>query len=129
MEIFDTPDIWTGGKRGSFVSTAGFEVAGVVFYVHASEFFWGCSLGCYGGGYGDARLERYRAFMLVPGQLQKIKRADFWGAIIALQSKKPCHSGIDKRNVSMSIGKVLFRGCLVKHLPLVKNGDVISSLQ
>ena len=28
LEIFDTPDIWTDGKRGNFVSTGGFEVAG-----------------------------------------------------------------------------------------------------
>ena len=36
--------------------------------------------------YGDACLERCRAFMLVPGVMQTVQRAEFWGAVIALQA-------------------------------------------
>ena len=68
--------------------------------------------------YGDARLERCRAFIVVPGPLH----AEFWGAIIALQSCWPCHLGIDNLNVARTIGRLLDRGCLAKPLPWSKMG-------
>ena len=43
-------------------------------------------------------------FMPVPGPQQTAQRADFWGAIIGLQSYWPCHLGIDNLNVARSIG-------------------------
>ena len=57
--------------------------------------------------YGDARLERCRAFMPVPGVMQTVERAEFWGAIIAMQAYWPCHLGIDNLNVAGSIGRLL----------------------
>ena len=36
--------------------------------------------------YGDARLERCRAFLPVPGIMQTVQRAECWGAIVALQA-------------------------------------------
>ena len=39
--------------------------------------------------YGDARLERCRVFVPVPGVLQTVQRAEFWGAIVALQAYWP----------------------------------------
>ena len=41
--------------------------------------------------YGDARLERCRAFLPVPGVMQTVQRAEFWGAILAMQAHWPCH--------------------------------------
>ena len=35
--------------------------------------------------YGHARLERSRAFLLVPGVMQTVQ-PEFWGAIVVLQS-------------------------------------------
>ena len=57
--------------------------------------------------YGDARLERCRAFLPVPGVMQTVQRAEFWGAIIALQAYWPCHLGTDNLNVARSIGRLL----------------------
>ena len=57
--------------------------------------------------YGDARLERCRAFLPVPGVMQSVQRAEFWGAIVALQAYWPCHFGIDNLNVVRSIGCLL----------------------
>ena len=34
--------------------------------------------------YGDARLERCRAFLPVPGVMQTVQRAEFGGAIVAM---------------------------------------------
>ena len=39
-----------------------------------------------------ARLERCRAFLPVPWVVQTVQRAEFWGAIVAMQAR---HLGID----------------------------------
>ena len=72
--------------------------------------------------YGDARLERCRAFQPVPGVMQTVQRAEFRGAIVALQAYWPCHLGIDNLNVARSVGRLLDFVCLTKPLPLVKDG-------
>ena len=67
--------------------------------------------------YVDARLERCRAFMPVPGVLQSVQRAEFWGAILALQAHRSCHLGIDSPSVLLGllvgcwIGVVLLNLC------------------
>ena len=76
--------------------------------------------------YGDARLERCRAFLPVPGALQTVQRAEFWGAILAMQAYWPCHLGIDNLNVARSVGRLIDHGSLNKPLPLVKDGDLIA---
>ena len=60
--------------------------------------------------------------MPVPGVLQTVQRAEFWGATLALQAYWPCHLGIDILNVDRSIGRLLDRDCLAKPLPLVALG-------
>ena len=79
--------------------------------------------------YGDARLERCRAFLPVPGVMQTVQRAEFWGAIVVLQVYWPCHLGIDNLNVARSIGRLLDYDCLTGPLPLVKDGDLIALAQ
>ena len=58
--------------------------------------------------------------------MQTVQRAEFWGAILALQAYWPCHSGIDNLNVARSIGRLLDHDSLVKPLPLVTDGDLIA---
>ena len=82
-----------------------------------------------GRGKGDARLERCRAFMPVPGVMQTVQRAEFWCAIIALQAYWPCHLGIDNLNVARRKGRLLDSDCLTKPLPLIKDGDLIALAQ
>ena len=72
--------------------------------------------------YGDARLERCR----VPGVMQTVQRAEFWGATVALQAYWPCHLGIDHLNVARSTGFLLDCDCLSQPLPLIKDGDMIA---
>ena len=79
----------------------------------------------YGGEYGDARLGSCRAFMPVPGPLQTVQRAEFWGAILALQAFWPDLFGIDNLNVVRSIGRLLDHGCLSKSLPLVERCEIL----
>ena len=68
-------------------------------------------------------------FMPVPGVMQTVQRAEFWGAIVAMQAYWPCHLGIDNLNVARSIRRLLDHGSLVKPLPLVKDGDLIALVQ
>ena len=81
------PNIWTGGSREDFSSIGGFEVAGAGVYLPDSElafdgFIWGTA-----EEYGDARLERCRAFMSVPGVMQTVQRAEFLECYC-------CHAGL-----------------------------------
>ena len=126
LEMTDHPNVWTDGSREDFSSVGGFEVAGAGVYLPASELafenlVWGTV-----EEYGDARLERCRAFLPVPGVLQTVQRAEFWGAILAMQAYWPCHLGIDNLNVARSIGRLLDHGSLNKPLPPVKDGDLIA---
>ena len=91
--------------------------------------FEGFGLGNGAEEYGDARLERCRAFLPVLGVMQTVQRAEFWGAILAMQAYWPCHLGIDNLNVARSIGRLLDHGGLNKPLPLVKDGDFIALVQ
>ena len=126
LEMPEHPNVWTDGSREDFSSVGGFEVAGAGVYLPASELAFDGSVWGTVEEYGDARLERCRAFLPVPGVLQSVQRAEFWGAIAALQAYWPCHLGIDNLNVVRSIGCLLDAGCLAKPLSLVKDGDLVS---
>ena len=52
-----------------------------------------------------------------------------WGAAVAPQAYWPCHLGIDNLNVASTIGPLLDKDCLVKPLPLVKDGDLVALVQ
>ena len=114
------------GAEKHFSSIGSFEVAGAGVYLLASELafdglIWGTA-----EEYGDARLERCRAFLPVPGVMQTVQRAEFWGAIVALQAYWPCHFAIANLNVARSIGRLLDCDCLTKPLPSVKDGILVA---
>ena len=107
LEMSEHPNIWTDGSREHFSSVGGFEVAGAGVYLPASERAFESSAWATAEEYGDARLERCRVFMPVPGVVQTVERAELWGAIIAMQAYWPCHLGIDNLNVARCIGRLL----------------------
>ena len=107
----------TDGSREDFSSVGGFEVAGAGVYLPVSELAFDGSVWGTAEEYGDARLDRCRAFVPVSGVMQTVQRAEFWGAIAALQAYWPCHLGIDHLYVARTIGRLLVKDCLVKPLP------------
>ena len=68
-------------------------------------------------------------FMPVPGVMQTVQRAEFCGAVVAMQAYWPCHLGIDNLDVARTVGRLLDKDCLVKPLPLVKDGDLVALVQ
>ena len=114
---------------GCWAPVGGFEVAGAGVYLPAAEVAFESAVWGVAAGYGDARLERCRAFMPVPGVMQTVQRAEFWSASLALQAHWPCHLGIDNLNVARTIGRILDRGSLTKPLLLVKGGDLVALAQ
>ena len=101
----DHPCVWTDGSREDY-PTGVFEVAGAGVYLPAPEEAFRDAVWGTVEEYGDAGLERCRAFMPVPGPLQTVQRAEFWGAILALQAFWPGHFRIDNLNVVRSIKSV-----------------------
>ena len=67
LEIPEHPNVWTDGSREDFSSIGGFEVAGAGVYLPASGIAFENSVWGTVEEYGDARLERCRAFLPVPG--------------------------------------------------------------
>ena len=88
LEMQDQPNIWTDGSREDFSSFGDFQVAGAEVYLPAAGVAFESAVWGVAEEYGDARLERCRAFMP-------------W----------PCHLGIDNVNVARSIGRLLDRDC------------------
>ena len=129
LEMSQHPNIWTDGSREDFSSVGGFEVAGAGVYLPASEDAVDCSVWRAAEEYGDARLERCRAFLPVPGVMQTVQRAELRGAIVAMQAYWPCHLGKDSLFVARTNGRLLDRDSSVKPLPLIKNGDLVAVVQ
>ena len=68
-------------------------------------------------------------FLPVPGLMQTVQRAEFWGAIVALQAYWPCLLGIGGLRVARTVGRLLDKDCFAKPLPLVKDGDLVALVQ
>ena len=96
LEVPEHPNIWTDGSREDFSSIGGFEVAVAGVYLSAAEVAFDHSVWGTVEEYGDARLERCRAFLPVPAVLQTVCSVlNSRSAIVALQASWPCHLGID----------------------------------
>ena len=129
LEMSVHPNIWTDGCGEGFSSVGGFEVAVAGVYLPASELAFDFSVWGTAEEYGDARLERCRAFLPVPGVMQTVQRAEFRGAIVALQAYWPCHLVIDNLSVARTLGRLLDKDCLVKPLPMAKDSDFVALVQ
>ena len=65
LEVPEHPNIWTDGSREDFSSIESFEVAGAGVYLPAAEVAFDNSVWGTVEEYGDASLERCRAFLPV----------------------------------------------------------------
>ena len=73
----------------------------------------------------DPDLACCRGFCSVPGPLQSVQRAEMWGVILALQTSRAVHLGVDNLGVVRHVGRIL-SGCRgPKSFELVNDGDLL----
>ena len=78
------------------------------FFAHQDERFWrGCRWGHVDGVRSDSAQVHCRGFCSVPGPLQTVQRAEMWGVVLALQTSRAVHLGVDNLGV---VRHVLVRG-------------------
>ena len=123
--LTDHPDVWTDGSLVLDRLTGVFS-SGSGFFAHQAERFWrGCWWGHVDGVYPDLDRAYCRGFSSVPGPLQSVQRAEMWGVILALQTSRAVHLGVDNLGVVRHVGRLL-RGCRgPKPFELVNDGDLL----
>ena len=73
----------------------------------------------------DAAVCASRGSCSVPGPLQSVQRAEFWGVILALQANDGVHLGVDNPGVVRHVGRLLDGKTASRPAELVKYGDLI----
>ena len=123
LEMSDTPNIWTDGGREDFPLLVVLKWLALVFMLLLLSLLLRVLFGEVTEEYGDARLERCRAFMLVPGPIQTVQRSEFW-----VPSLLCSPAGLVTQVLITSMLPGQLAG-LVKPLPLVKDGDLVALAQ
>ena len=105
-----SPNIWTDGSL-VIDRVTGVSSAGAGFFAHHPVSCWDHR--CWGHvdpvrPVGDLRC--CQGFCAVPGPLQSVQRAEMWGVILALQSSRAVHLGVDNLGVVRHVGRLL-DGC------------------
>ena len=67
-------------------------------------------------------------FSGIPGPIQSVQRAEYWGVILALQAHSGFHIGIDNLNVLRGVAALLSHRVPRSPLPLVKDGDLLATI-
>ena len=122
-----SPDVWTDGSLvRDEVSGSAFAGAGVHARLHADNWRyrrWGHfdDLGLTPDGLSSSCV----GFSSLPGPLQTVQRAEFWGVVFALQAANAVHLGVDNLNVVRHVGRLLDGLSGVRPLYLVEDGDLI----
>ena len=123
--LTDHPDVWTDGSL-VLDRVTGVSSSGSGFFAHQAECFWrGCRWGHVDGVYPVPDRAYCRGFSSVPGPLQSVQRAEMWGVVLALQSSRAVHLGVDNLGVVRHVDRLL-RGCRgPKPFELVNDGDLL----
>ena len=113
--LSDHPDVWTDGSS-VLDHLTGVSASGAGFFANHSEHFWsGRKWGHVDSVLVDRSLVCCRGFSSVLGPLQTVQRAEMWGVILALQTSRAVHLGVD--NLGVGRGIVPFE--------LVTDGDLL----
>ena len=121
----DHPDVWTDGSL-VLDRLTGVSSEGSGFFAHQFEHFW---RGRRWGHVDDVRIDpnatSCRGFCSVPGPLQSVQRAEMWRVILALQTSRAVHLGVDNLGVVRHVGRLL-DGCRGPvPFELVNDGDLL----
>ena len=97
-DVPDFPNIWTDGSREP-IPHLDFEIAGAGAFVHSPAIIFDS---CHWGHAHDLDAPHEGSshiFSGIPGPIQSVQRAEYWGVILALQAYSGIHIGIDNMNV------------------------------
>ena len=127
--LTDHPNVWTDGSL-VLDRVSGVSSSGSGFFAHQDERFWrGCRWGHVDGVHPNLDRACCRGFSSVPGPLQTVQRAEMWGVVLALQSSRAVHLGIDNLGVLRHVDRLL-RGCRgPKPFELIDDGDLLLLLE
>ena len=124
-DVPDYPNIWTDGSREP-IPHLDFEIAGAGAFVHSPAIIFD---GCHWGHAHDLDAPHEGSthiFSGIPGPVQSVQRAEYWGVILALQAYSGIHIGIDNLNVLRGVAALLAHGAPRTPLPLQKDGDLLA---
>ena len=121
----DSPDIWSDGSM-VLDSVTGISAAGAWMFAHQSELCWSDRRWGHVDRVQSIGVDHScRAFVSVPGPLQTVQRAELWGVILALQSDKAVHVGVDSLGVVRHVGRLLDGLHPSVPFELVTDGDLL----
>ena len=126
LQVAVEPDVWTDGSRiEDRLSTVSSSGAG--FSSGLSGRFWaGRTWGHVDSDdQGNRAVASCRGYCSVPGPLQTVQRAEFWGVILALQASCGVHLGIDNLNVVRHVGRLLDNNLGARPFEILKDGDLL----
>ena len=66
-----------------------------------------------------------RGFCSVPGPLQTVQRAEFWGAVLAVQAADGIHQGVDNLSLVRHVGRLLDGGFCSPPFEHVTDDDLL----
>ena len=121
------PNIWTDGSREP-IPHLDVEIAGTGAFVHSPAIIFDSHHWGHAQDLDDPHEGSSHIFSGIPGPIQSVQRAEYWGVILALQAYSGIHIGIDNMNVLRGVAALLSHGVPRSPLPLMKDGDLLTTI-
>ena len=122
-DVPDDPNIWTDGSREP-IPHLDVEIAGAGAFIHSPAIVFDSHHWGHAQDLDDPHEGSSHIFSGIPGPIQSVQRAEYWGVILALQAYSGIHIGIDNMNVLRGVAALLSHGVPRSPLPLMKDGDL-----
>ena len=121
------PNIRTDGSREP-IPHLDVEIAGAGAFIHSPAIVFDSHHWCHVQDLDDPHEGSSHIFSGIPGPIQSVQRAEYWGVILALQAYSGIHIGIDNLNVLRGVAALLSHGVPRSPLPLLKDGDLLATI-
>ena len=121
------PNIWTDGSREP-IPHLDVEIAGAGAFVHSPAIIFDSHHWGHAEDLDEPHEGSSHIFSGIPGPIQSVQRAEYWGVILALQAYSGIHIGIDNMNVLRGEAALLSHAVSRSLLPLMKDGDLLATI-
>ena len=105
-DVPDNPNIWTDGSREP-IPHLDIEIAGAGAFIHSPAIVFDSNYWGHAQDLDDPHEGSSHIFSGIPGPIQSVQRAEYWGVILALQAYSGIHIGIDNMNVLRGVAAIL----------------------